>query len=82
MNEIRVNAKVIERTALAILVNDGRIEAWVPIRLIKAEIRELTDKSGNYVTTAIMIAPWVAKEKGLQEASKDDQTPDMFGSAE
>lgn len=79
MSAVRINVKVVNRTDLAILVNDGRREAWVPLSQIEEEIEEPTPPLGIVATTAIVVQDWVATEKGLQPSQQDDATMDLFG---
>ena len=76
MNSIKINVKVVERTDLALLVSDGRKEAWVPL----SQIEEVIEEPGLFgpVITAIVVPEWLAADKGLQQR-QDDDTVDMFG---
>lgn len=76
---VKINVILMGRTDLAILVNDGRREAWVPLSQVIEEIEEPTPPLGIVATTAIVVQDWVAQEKGLQASIEDDQTMDMFG---
>ena len=76
---VKINVKVVSRTDLAILVNDGRREAWVPLSQVEEEIEEPTPPMGIVATTAIVVQDWVATEKGLQPCQQDDATIDLFG---
>lgn len=77
----KINIKVVERTDLALLVSDGRKEAWVPLSQIEEEIEEPTGHFGLVTTTAIVVPDWVAREKGLQQVNQDEDTLDLFGGA-
>ena len=81
MSTIKINVKVVERTDLALLVSDGRKEAWVPLSQIEEEIKEPTGSFGLVTTTSIVIPDWVAREKGLQQLNQDEDTLDLFGGA-
>ena len=78
MSTIKINVKVVERTDLALLVSDGRKEAWVPL----SQIEEVIEEPGVFgpVVTAIVVPEWLATDKGLQQL-QDDDTLDMFGGA-
>jgi len=78
MSTTKINIKVVERTDLALLVSDGRKEAWVPL----SQIEEVIEESGLFgpVITAIVVPEWLAADKGLQK-HQDDDTLDMFGGA-
>lgn len=81
MSTIKINVKVVERTDLALLVSDGRKEAWVPLSQIEEVIEEPTGSFGLVTTTSIVIPDWVAREKGLQQLNQDEDTLDLFGGA-
>lgn len=76
---VKINVILMGRTDLAILVNDGRREAWVPLSQVVEEIEEPTPPLGIVATTAIVVQDWVATEKGLQPCKQDDATMDLFG---
>lgn len=78
MSTIKINVKVVERTALALLVSDGRKDVWVPL----SQIEEVIEEPGLFgpEVTAIMVPDWLAADKGLQ-AGQDDATLDLFGGA-
>lgn len=78
---VKIKVTVISRTDLAILVNDGRREVWVPLSQVEEEIEEPTGPMNIMGTVAIVVQDWVAQEKGLQPSVEDDQTMDMFGEA-
>lgn len=77
MSTTKINVKVVERTDLALLVSDGRKEAWVPL----SQIGEVIEESGLFgpVITAIIVPDWLAVDKGLQPVNQDEDTVDMFG---
>ena len=77
MSTTKINVKVVERTDLALLVSDGRKEAWVPL----SQIEEVIEEPGLFgpVITAIVVPEWLAADKGLQQLH-DDDTLDLFGS--
>lgn len=79
-----VKIKVVEmgRTDLAILVSDGKRQAWVPLSQVEEEISEPTGPMGIVSTVALMVQDWVAKERGLEPSNEDDFTMDLFGSAQ
>ena len=79
MTTVKINVSVVSRTDLAILVNDGRREAWVPLSMVVEEIKEPTGPLAIVATTAIVVQDWVATEKGLQPCQQDDATMDLFG---
>jgi len=81
MSSVKINVTRVGRTDLAILVNDGQREAWVPLSQIEEEIEEPTGNFGLVTTTAIIVPDWVAREKGLQQLNQDEDTLDMFGGA-
>lgn len=78
MTTIKINVKVIERTAMALLVSDGRKEVWLPL----SQIAEVIEEPGLFgpEVTAIVLPDWLAADKGLQQL-QDDDTPDLFGGA-
>lgn len=78
MSTIKINVKVVELTDLALLVSDGRKEAWVPL----SQIEEVIEEPGLFgpEVTAIVVPTWLATDKGLQQL-QDDDTLDMFGGA-
>ena len=78
---VKIKVTVISRTDLAILVNDGRREVWVPLSQVEEEIEEPTGPMNIMGTVAIVVQDWVAQEKGLQPSVEDDQTMDLFGEA-
>lgn len=80
-NTVKIKVTVVSRTDLAILVNDGRREVWVPLSQVEEEIEEPTGPMNIMGTVAIVVQDWVAQEKGLQPSVEDDQTMDMFGEA-
>ena len=77
MSSIKINVKVVERTDLALLVSDGRKEAWVPLSQI-----EVIEEPGLFgiEVTAIVVPEWLSIDKGLQPR-QDDATLDLFGGA-
>ena len=81
MTTVKINVTLVSRTDLAILVNDGRREAWVPLSQVEEEIKEPSGPLGIISTTAIVVQDWVATEKGLQASQQDDATLDLFGGA-
>lgn len=81
MTTVKINVTLIGRTDLAILVNDGRREAWVPLSQVEEEIMEPAGPLNIVTTTAIIVQDWVATEKGLQPSQQDDCTIDLFGGA-
>lgn len=81
MSTIRINVKVVEQTDLALLVSDGRKEAWVPLSQIEDTIEEEDGMLGVNIT-AIIIPEWLASDKGLQQAHQDEDTLDLFGGDE
>ena len=78
MSTIKINVKVVERTAQALLVSDGRKEVWVPL----SQIEEVIEEPGLFGSeiTGILVPDWLAADKGLQQ-HQDDATLDMFGGA-
>lgn len=76
MSGIKINVTVVERTSLAFLVSDGRVEAWVPL----SQIEQVIEEHGVFGldVTGIVIPDWLAADKGLQR-QHDDNTPDLFG---
>lgn len=76
---VKINVILMGRTDLAILVNDGRREAWVPLSQVVEEIEEPTGPMNIMGTVAIVVQDWVATEKGLQPCQQDDATMDLFG---
>ncbi len=80
-NTVKIKVKVVSRTDLAVLVNDGRREAWVPLSQVVEEIEEPTGPMNIVGTVAIVVQDWVAEEKGLQPSAEDDATLDLFGGA-
>lgn len=81
MSSITIHVKVVERTDLALLVSDGRKEAWVPLSQIEDTLEEEDGMFGVNIT-AIIIPIWLATDKGLQPAHQDVDTLDMFGGAQ
>lgn len=78
MSTVTINVKVVERTDLALLVSDGRKEAWVPLSQIEDTVEEEDGMLGVNIT-AIVIPEWLATDKGLQQGYQDEATLDMFG---
>ena len=81
MNTVKINVRLVSRTDLAILVNDGQREVWVPLSQVEEEIEEPKGNFGLVTTTAIVVPDWVAAEKGLRQINLDEDTLDMFGGA-
>ncbi len=79
MPDVTIPVRVIRRTNLALLVDDGKTETWVPHSVIVQEIRERGQIDQE--TTAIVLQDWVAKDKGLVASQVDDATADLFGGA-
>lgn len=79
MSTVKINVTVASRTPLAILVNDGKRETWVPLSQVDEEIQEPGGMLGEFTTVAIVVQDWVAHEKGLTAAGGDELTVDMFG---
>lgn len=79
MSTVKIHVKVVERTDLALLVSDGRKEAWVPL----SQIDEVIEEPGLFgmEVTAIVVPEWLASDKGLQQVNQDDDTLDLFGGA-
>lgn len=79
MNTVKINVKVVERTDLALLVSDGRKEAWLPL----SQIGEVIEEPGLFgiEVAAIVVPTWLATDKGLQVVNQDDNTLDLFGGA-
>ncbi len=77
---VKIKVTLIGRTDLAILVSDGKRQAWVPLSQIEEEIEEPTGPMGIVTTTEIVLQDWVAKERGLEPSNEDDMTMDLFGS--
>ena len=78
-NTVKIKVELISRTDLAILVSDGKRQAWVPLSQVIEEIQENTGHMAIIATTAIVVQDWVAKERGLTP-SNDDRTMDLFRS--
>ena len=81
MTNITIHVKVVERTDLALLVCDGRKEAWVPLSQIEDTLEEEDGMFGVNIT-AIVIPEWLATDKGLVPVHQDVDTLDLFGGAE
>lgn len=82
MSNVKIIVKQLGRTDLAILVSDGRTQAWVPRSHIVEEIKEPAGGILNEDTTVAIVVPeWVAQEKGLQQVDQDADTMDLFGEA-
>lgn len=79
MSSVKIAVTLLGRTDLAILVSDGQREAWVPLSQIEEEIEEPKGNFGLVTTTAIVVPDWVAREKGLQQLTQDEDTMDLFG---
>jgi hypothetical protein len=80
MTSIKINIKVVERTALALLVSDGHKDAWVPLSQIEEVFEEDDGMLGTNIT-AIVIPKWLAEDKGLKHHQLDVDTLDLFGGA-
>lgn len=81
MSNVKIDIKELGRTNLAILVSDGRTQAWVPLSHIVEEVREPAGGILNEETTVAIIVPeWLASEKGLQQTDQDVNTMDLFSS--
>jgi len=70
MSTVKIHVKVVERTDLALLVSDGREEAWVPL----SQIDEVIEEPGLFgmEVTAIVVPEWLASDKGLQQVNQDE----------
>ncbi len=79
MNNLKIKVTSTSKTDLALLVNDGKKEVWVPRSQIVEIIEEPIGPMNMMGVVAIVVPDWVATEKGLQEAGKDEHTMDMFG---
>ncbi len=77
-NTEKINVTLMGRTDLAILVSDGKRQAWVPLSQVDEEIEEPAGPMGIITTTAIVVQDWVATEKGLQPSQQDDYTLNLF----
>lgn len=81
MASVKIHVTVVQRTDLALLVNDGCKDAWVPHSQIEEVIEEPTGPLRLVDITAIVIPDWLAKDKGLQPQQQDEDTLDLFGGA-
>lgn len=79
-NTVKIKVALMGRTDLAILVSDGKRQAWIPLSQVEEEIEEPTGQMGIVTTTAIVVQDWVAKERGLEPSNEDEMTMDLFGS--
>jgi hypothetical protein len=62
--DIEIDVEVRRVTASAILIHDGKREAWIP----KSQVSDWTDGPDDAPgtgTTSIFIPEWLATEKGL-----------------
>lgn len=75
---VKIKVTLLGRTPLAIYINDGRRDVWLPLSQVEEEIKE-PGAMGIPTTTTIVVKDWVAKEKGLLQLQEDDCTMDMFG---
>lgn len=76
---VKIKVTLLGRTDLAILVSDGKRQAWVPLSQVDEEIKEPAGPMHIETTTAIVVKDWVATEKGLQPSTEDNLTLDLFG---
>jgi len=79
MSTVRINVTELGRTDLALLVTDGKRDAWIPFSQIDEVVEELTGLFGLVMVKAIVVQDWVAAEKGLQALNQDVDTLDLFG---
>lgn len=79
MNNLKIKVTSTSQTDLALLVNDGKKEVWVPRSQIVEIIEEPTGPMNMMGVVAIVVPDWVAKERGLEPSQQDDCTLDLFG---
>lgn len=79
MSSVKINVTKLGETDLALLVSDGRRDAWVPLSQIEEVIEEPGGNFGLMIVTAIVVPDWVAREKGLDAVNQDSDTLDLFG---
>jgi len=63
MSDIEIAVEVKRETTAAYLVNDGRVDVWIP----KSQISDYTEERGLFgpKITSIFVPEWLAKDKGL-----------------
>lgn len=81
MSTIKIPVKELGRTDWAILVSDGKTEAWLPLSQITELLQDPAGPLGLPTTTAVVLPTWLATDKGLQPSGADDCTADFFGGA-
>lgn len=81
MTTLKIKVTSTAQTDLALLVDDGKKEVWVPRSQIVEIIEEPTGPMNMMGVVAIVVPEWVAIEKGLQCTGEDEHTFDMFGGA-
>lgn len=82
-DHVEIPCSVEAHTEQALLINHGGRQVWVPLSQILQQIEEPTGPMRMPATTAIVVPTWVAQEKCLEAAPRDDAaTLDLFGSAE
>ena len=57
--DVEIDCKLVRETAGAMLIDNGRIQAWIP----KSQISD--EGIDNKVLYSIFIPQWLAEEKGL-----------------
>ncbi len=78
---VDIECEIRARSELAVMIYDGTKTVWIPrSEIICAQTDD--GQIGQYVRTTLTIPEWLATEKGLQQASQDVDTLDLFGGAE
>jgi len=60
MANVEITVDIIKRTSMAILVDDGDVQEWIPVSLIDEEIGE-----DDNIAVEISIPEWLAIDKGF-----------------
>ena len=60
MPSVEITVDIIKRTPMAVLVDDGDVQEWIPLSLIDEEI----DEDDN-IAVEISIPEWLAIDKGF-----------------
>ena len=59
-NYVEVSCDILKITEMAVLIDDGAVKVWIPKSQIESA-NELKEED----EVEIMVAEWIAKEKGL-----------------
>jgi len=60
MLRVEITVDILKRTPMAILVDDGDVQEWIPLSLIEEE-----PEKGDVLGVEISIPEWLAIDKGF-----------------